>query len=379
MPTASVIIPCYNAERFVEQTIASAQRQTLRDIEIVCVDDGSTDSTLALLERLARNDRRIRVLCQKNGGEGPARDAGLQAAQGSWLYFLDSDDLMEPTLLEDAINACKRHGSDLVVFRTTTINMQTGEELLWDYAFKREWLSDGTDSFVPREYPTHLFNSFQNWVHNKLFRASFVHEHDLHMQHVHRSADILFTCRALAEARRIALLDKPLHRYRINNPQSAMFTSDSYPLDFYEGFAALRTSLEEHGTWDLYHDSFVNWAIEGVVINLRFTRSLEGFETIRQKMVDEGFDRLDIRSFERSKSDNTDFYDLIQMLAKDTSQEALFHFMVWNKHLHDKTENDFSQYRMEMQSLLSDITRSTSFRIGRAVTAAPRKLRDKLR
>ena len=189
MPRASIIIPCYNADRFVEETVRSAQRQTVDDIEIICVDDGSSDGTLATLKRLASSDARIRVIERENGGEGPARDTGLDAATSPWLYFLDADDLMEPTLLEESIAACERDQSDIVVFKTTTLDMQTGEERSCWYSFQRDWMPDSC--FRPQDHPQHVFTSFQNWVHNKLFRASFVHEHDLHMQHVHRTADLL--------------------------------------------------------------------------------------------------------------------------------------------------------------------------------------------
>jgi hypothetical protein len=71
------------------------------------------------------------------------------------------------------------------------------------YSYLRDWLPQDMDVFDPHEWPKRILNSFQNWVHNKLFRASFVHEHNLAFQPVHRTADLLFTCRALTEAHRI--------------------------------------------------------------------------------------------------------------------------------------------------------------------------------
>ena len=373
MPRASIIIPCYNADRFVEETVRSAQRQTVDDIEIICVDDGSSDGTLATLKRLASSDARIRVIERENGGEGPARDTGLDAATSPWLYFLDADDLMEPTLLEESIAACERDQSDIVVFKTTTLDMQTGEERSCWYSFQRDWMPDSC--FRPQDHPLHVFTSFQNWVHNKLFRTSFVHEHDLHMQHVHRTADLLFTCRALAEADRISLIDKPLHKYRINNPQSALATSDSYPLDFYEAFLALRGSLEQHGTWELYHDSFVNWAIHGVASNLMWARSLSGFKTIESRMREEGLDRLDIPDFPRERSDNLDSYDFVRTLVDGTSEETLFHLASMRSAQNTQLETEVSDLRVA----LADIIGSASFRVGRSMTSLPRSLRDRLR
>lgn len=416
MPTASIVIPCYNAERFVEQTLASAQAQTVRDVQIICVDDGSADGTLELLRRAAAADSRVRVLAQDNAGEGPARDAGLAQATGTWVYFLDADDLMEPTLLEEAIGCAEREDADVVVFRTTMLDDQTGERRPCDWAFKRDWMPD--DAFDPREHPDHIFNSFQNWVHNKLFRGSFLREHGLHMQHVQRTADLLFTCRALAEARRIALLDKPLYLYRVNNAQSAMSTSDQHPLDFYQAFVALRSALEEAGLWELYHDSFVNWAIEGIAVNLRFSRDYATFRTIADELCAGGFEALDITDFPRDKSDMPFYYDQIRPLVEGSAERTLFGIVKSYRDEHGGAEADASRSRVRMAELeeamrrakeelaceraraadeidererriaeleaqlgqaredLACVTSSASFRVGRAATAVPRKLRD---
>lgn len=385
MPVASIVIPCYNAQKHLQDCVASAQAQTVSDIEVICVNDGSTDDTLQILRRLAGEDSRIRIIDQPNGGEGPARDAGLCAATGDWLYFLDSDDLMEPTLLEEAIASCTRHDADIVVFRTMMLDEQTKEKRLCEFSFKRSWTTE--DCFVPSEHPDHLFNSFQNWVHNKVFRGSFVREHNLHMQHIHRTADLLFTCRALTLARRIALIDKPLHAYRVNNMQSAMQTSDAYPLDFYNAFLALRESLEQDGTWELYHDSFVNWAIEGVCINLRYARSFEGYSTIVQTMKSEGLQALDIAGFSRQKSDRTFYYDNVLCLKDLSSEEVLFRYASIYKVETNDAQTECSRLRLEcghlrqerdhyLNDLLIPITNSASYKIGRAITSIPRKVRD---
>lgn len=393
MPIASVVIPCYNAEHFVREAVASAQAQTVQDIEIVCVNDGSTDATSNVLREIADEDARVRVIDQPNGGEGPARDAGLCAATGDWIYFLDADDLMEPVLLEVAIGACESCGADLAVFRTVLLDAQTGEERVCTWSFDRSWTTE--EWFCPREHPVRLFNSFQNWVHNKLFRASFVRGHGLHMQHVHRTADLLFTCRALAEANRIALVDRPLHKYRVNNPQSAMQTSDSFPLDFYEGFVELRASLERAGTWDLYHDSFVNWAIEGVFINLRHTRSLAGFLSIVDTMREEGLVRLDILDFPRALSDMEFRYDMVRGIADLSNEEILFNYLAMFRTEANSDATKRSMLRLELEQCLGEreqerqkvqdlrdelgtLVGSFSYKLGRSLTVVPRGVRDLL-
>lgn len=403
MPKASIIIPCYNAEKYLPDTLMSARYQTERDIEIICVDNNSTDATRDILEQAAAEDSRIQVLEEKTAGEGPARQKGFVAATGKWLYFLDADDLMEPQLLEHAIARGENTDADLVIFRTLTLNDVTGEVLPIGYSYMREWLPEEIDVFNPHEWPKRILNSFQNWVHNKLFRASYVHERNLSFQPLHRTADLLFTCRALTEARRIALLDEYLHMFRINNANSAMATSDRYPLDFYEALIALRDTLKEQGTWELYHDSYISWAAISVIANLEVARSLEGFATIANKMKKGGLQELDLVDADISSLESPWHQQRIQDILHLPLTELVFAHYADLKIRHDGCEDHASRVRMENAKLHSEIDElnrriaelehqvelketaiegfehSTSFHVGRCITAPARGLRDMIK
>lgn len=416
MPKASVIIPCHNAERFIEATIESVRAQTCPDFELICVENNSTDATLELLKRIAADEARMRVVIEPKPGEGPARDAGRAAATGEWLYFLDADDFMEPELLSHAIACGEENNADLVIFRTRELDDQTGELRPAWWAFRHEWIGDEM-CFNPAEHPERLLNSFQNWVHNKLFRASFLREKDITVQHVHRTADLLFTCRALTEASRIALLDEELHRYRVNNPQSALFSSDAWPLDFYEAFLALRARLEECGTWGLYHTSFVNWAGEGVAMNLQRINSYEGFCAIVDEMKAGGLEKLDLIDWEREQAFDVDRWERIQSIKDDEPTKIAFTYLVYERAYaqnadtwisrrtlerdaeHDRAEQlgrelwelretsarELDEARREtqwtrdmLQGEIDSLKGSVSFKVGRVLTAPGRTLRDAL-
>ena len=99
MIKVSVIIPVYNSEDYLQECLDSLLKQTLHEIEIICVDDGSTDGSLQILEKNAANDKRIQILHQENLHAGVARNNGLKAAHGEYVIFLDSDDFFELTLL----------------------------------------------------------------------------------------------------------------------------------------------------------------------------------------------------------------------------------------------------------------------------------------
>ncbi len=116
MSDVSVIIPVFQAVQYLKDAVASIQNQTLRDIEIILVDDGSTDGSGELCDQIAEGDPRVRVIHQENRGLGSARNAGMDAATGEYLYFCDADDWTEPDLLTDTVLLARQTQADVVVF-----------------------------------------------------------------------------------------------------------------------------------------------------------------------------------------------------------------------------------------------------------------------
>ena len=112
----SVIMPIYNAENFLKQSLDCLLQQTLKEIEIICVEDGSTDGTFKILKQYAKEDNRIKIIRQKNQGAGSARNRGLKEAKGEAVIFLDSDDLFHREMLEKAFLRMEEEQSDLVIF-----------------------------------------------------------------------------------------------------------------------------------------------------------------------------------------------------------------------------------------------------------------------
>lgn len=108
MPTVSVIIPSYNAAEYIAQTLESVLAQTLSDIEVIVVDDGSTDSTRDVVAEFACKDSRVTLVEQANQFAGVARNNGMAKARGTYLYFLDADDYIEKTALEELVDAIEK-------------------------------------------------------------------------------------------------------------------------------------------------------------------------------------------------------------------------------------------------------------------------------
>jgi len=115
-PKVSVIIPVYNTDKYLKAAFSSIQNQALRDIEIIVVNDGSTDRSEEIIENLAKSDKRIRYFSQLNSGQSVARNTGIDKATGEYLYFMDSDDLLEEDALEICYEKCTSQNLQIVTF-----------------------------------------------------------------------------------------------------------------------------------------------------------------------------------------------------------------------------------------------------------------------
>ncbi|RRS06931.1 glycosyltransferase family 2 protein [Pseudoalteromonas sp. J010] len=116
LPLVSVLMPCYNAAQFLKQSIYSVAEQSYDQLEILCVDDGSTDNTLAILEELARENPKIKVFSKANGGASSARNLALEHAQGDYVCMVDSDDMLEADAIESLLNAMLLHDAEAGLF-----------------------------------------------------------------------------------------------------------------------------------------------------------------------------------------------------------------------------------------------------------------------
>ena len=121
MPKISIVVPVFNVEPYLRDCLDSVLAQTFRDLEIICVDDGSTDGSSAILAEYAKTDDRIRVIRQPNGGLSAARNAGMDAATGIYLYFFDSDDMLASNALDRLYELAEEHNLDQILFGTELV------------------------------------------------------------------------------------------------------------------------------------------------------------------------------------------------------------------------------------------------------------------
>lgn len=217
MPIVSVIIPSYNAADYIAQTLESVLAQTLTDIEVIVVDDGSTDNTRNIVADFANKDPRLMLVEQANQFAGVARNNGMSKARGKYLYFLDADDYIESNALEELVNAIEQHGADIAIAKSEGFDNTTGDTWTINGAL------NGVDFDRPiahAEYCDRLFQSFIGWPWDKLFRKEFIDKTALTFQPLRTTNDALFVFCALALADTIVCLDSVLFHHRTNNKNS---------------------------------------------------------------------------------------------------------------------------------------------------------------
>ncbi|MEE8717577.1 MAG: glycosyltransferase [Coriobacteriales bacterium] len=294
-PRVSVVMPVYNAARFLPQRLDSLIGQTLRDIEIICVDDGSTDESLSILRAYAARDPRVRVVTQPNSGPARARNRGLELARGQYLTSMDADDYCDLDLFSHvmgAIDESARAGVtvDVAVFPEVGHDERTGTDERLYYSMMPQYFPDRP--FTWRDNPDRILNSFQNWLHNKLFRTQFVRDNSLRLQELHHTEDMLFTCSALMLARAILCVDGSFAYYRTGMPGSQLHSTARYPLDFYQACCALHDFLDERDLLGPIHVSYANWVGDCILTNVDLMTDPDGMRLIYDTLHGGGLERL---------------------------------------------------------------------------------------
>lgn len=216
-PLISVIMPVYNVEPYVGEAIQSVLQQTFTDWELICVDDGSTDGSSGICAAFAHVDQRIRVVHKSNVGPGNARNVGAALARGAFIYFFDSDDIIDPRMMQTCMCAAQKHHADMVMFEARVLVEDGGIHKASFYArpkmYKGSW--NGAELYVRQVADGSYFSSMCMYIMRRgLFgRAGvmapegFIHE------------DEYATYAVLARAERVVCLQRQLYvrRYRPNS------------------------------------------------------------------------------------------------------------------------------------------------------------------
>lgn len=299
MAEVSVIIPVFNAEKHLETCIRSVCAQTLREIEIICVDDGSTDGSIEILNRLSQEDTRVCIVRQENAGAGAARNHGIRLATGKYLSFLDADDFFDPCMLEKAWAKAEAERADLVVFKADFYNEKRQMFSPCIYGL-RESMLPAHRPFAGVEIERDIFKTVVGWAWDKLFRADFVRENGLWFQEQRTSNDMLFVFSALVKAERISTVPEVLAHQRRHAGSTLSVTREESWMCFFQALLALRDQLRTWGLYERFEQDYINYALHFSLWNLN-TLSDPTRKLLYDQLRNAWFQELSIVDYPREK------------------------------------------------------------------------------
>lgn len=266
VPKVSIVIPVYNTEKYLKQCIDSLTSQTLREIEIIIVDDGSKEECALLCDELAKNDERIKVIHKKNEGQGLARNCGIKASVGEYIGFVDSDDYVDTKMYEALYSVANENDADLVLSGISFVGGNTfsslGEYVEKNYfdkdtIFENENIKQlilGVVGALPSEPDDSRYGVS---VCKNLFKRDLLCRENIEFVSERKiiSEDTIFTVDFLAHTKKAVGIPGAFYRYRRNDESF----SKSYRSDRFEKILVFLAELEEHiktivtvGEYDLF-------------------------------------------------------------------------------------------------------------------------------
>lgn len=215
----STVMPVYNSAEYLHKTIDSVLAQTLREIELICVDDGSTDSSVSIIQKYARRDKRVRLVRQKNQYAGIARNNGLQYARGEYVHFMDSDDWIEPNAYEKLYNRVKDSKDDICIFFHYDYDNDSHEIYSKPhYIHQIEKIGESFYTNFEKDPRYFVYNAVVPW--NKIYRRDFLTEYKFQFSGLQCANDRSFYFATVLKAKKIQIYNDFLLYYRMNNAGS---------------------------------------------------------------------------------------------------------------------------------------------------------------
>lgn len=282
----SVIVPVYNVEDYIRECLDSLCYQTLVDIEIICINDGSTDKSLEILREYESKNPKITVYSQENKGLSGARNAGMKHATGEYIYFIDSDDMLIPTALERMYSVSKRRSLDILLFKLINFDDETKEKSksrYYDMKFLKEKV--GEDIFSHEDVGNDLFRIAVT-IQGKLFKRELIED----MQFIEGLIfeDNPFFIESFFRAERVYFLDEYLYLKR-ERSGSITSTHNEQFLDYISISNILIDICKRYGVYEKYKEGLYSKTLGNVYF--RFSEvddefKDEYFQKIKQDFTD---------------------------------------------------------------------------------------------
>ena len=289
-PKVSVVVPIYGVEKYLRQCVDSILAQTLKEIEVILVDDGSPDGCPAIVDEYAAKDSRVIAVHQENGGYGRAVNHGIDLAKGEYIGIIESDDWIEPTMYEKLYRNAEENGSDLVKAQFYIYNSaKSPADKLFDNRMRT--LHDAPDGVFSIEKWPKLF-IYHASIWSNLYRSEFLKKIKLVETRSASYQDFPFMCECYCRAQFISVVKEPLVHYRMEEgQQSSTIRRDERLLLMADQCMNGREILKRYGKFEALKDEFhfhAYVACAGFYRNVYWKHKLAYMRRIRTMMSESG-------------------------------------------------------------------------------------------
>lgn len=250
----SVIVPVYNVEKFIDKCLNSIVNQTLKEIEIIVVNDGSPDNSQKIIDKYVKKyPEKVQSFIKENGGQGSARNLGIEKAKGEYISFVDSDDFVEKDMYKKLYNKAKENNYDIVV--------------CGNYNVSEDYQNKNIDAFI-NNYNTDLENIFfgKMAVWNKIYKRDILIKNKLEFKEKVWYEDLAFTLKAIMNSNTFAFIDEPLYDYLIREGSTMNNSNVQRNLEILDAFNDILSYIQ-HNKKEEYFNKIEFLAIDHIYIS----------------------------------------------------------------------------------------------------------------
>ena len=375
-PKISVVLPCLNSKDYIRECIESIIKQTLKEIEIIVVDAGSTDGTIEIITEYIEKDNRIKLINSDKKSYGYQVNLGLDEAKGEYFAIVESDDYILPNMYEDLCNIADQN--ELEVLKTDyQVFRDINNKIDYKVVIPNENLYN---KVIDPESEPEAFNSYvTSW--NGIYRTDFLKNNKIYHNETLGASyqDNGFWFQVFTKAHRVMFYNKPYYMLRRGNPNSSIYqTSKMYCMfeeyDFIREYLTRNPDLEKKYASLCAAKRFKNymWVLNRLVPEDEKLNYLERFQRDFKKI--EAADEIDVNLYTEYE------YKKLDLILNDI--ELYYKLFILDMYHLNKRQSKIEQLNKRIKQkdkMLRDIKNSTSFKIGRIITLIPRKIRDVLK
>lgn len=306
MRELTIVVAIYNVEDYLDRCLHSLHNQTVKDYEVVCVNDGSTDGSRRIIEKYLQMDSRFSVIDKKNGGLSDARNVGLKACSSEFISFVDGDDFVSENYVEIALNEVKSKKADMLVFAYNQYYLSNNSREKISLRIK-----DGVYNIVDNK---EILAYTPNAAWNKVYKTSLFKDNAIEYPFGYRHQDMGTTPKLLLNSKRVAYLNKPLYNYLIDRPNNITAQVDNKLYHIIDMAKEVMNYFKESSKYTDYVDEFEYLVKRNFIQSLRKSIKLKDRKFVF-KFIDDIFDTCDkyFKSSRRSYTINEEDGDEIYL------------------------------------------------------------------